>query len=653
MRKSFRNLLAVLLAGIMILQPFSVLAEENTRDVRVRRQGTLELIQRGSQVYTETDSGTGQRLSGISENETERVKELLYSGLDSLQPEIDVSEYELTPDEFQQILQAVLNTSPELFYVGKGYSYTIFYADTDLSEEKQRVFSYYPEYEKSGDSLSEDEIENMRAELNRAATKVLSKVNPEWSDREKALFIHDHLAAQCEYDTRDPQSDTDPCQYDMYSLLVEGRAVCEGYSLTFLYFMKQLGIPCAVMPSNPMRHMWNQVQLDGEWYHVDVTWDDPLNVLEQDMPGKVNHSHFLLSDAAMAALDYTWDLAKGNVCADTTYDSYFWNDLDSSIVSDGTKWFFVKKSGDVSGIYRWDPVDDPAALAADKIVDLSSYNWKASNGGIYVDKFTKLAVHGGKVYFNTPSDILCFDTNAEGVISGETAPEMTGTFSGTLFGIRLRDEKLEYITAVTTVVEIDGTEEAVIVPSEPKTAFTFEVPDPTYPPVSTPEPSQEPSVSENPDSSFVTESPLPEIVTENTKTEGCSQAGTPALNLAADSGMKNSGAAENSSGVNPGQTVSSGLKEDGTEIRSQIKITARRGKKTITVRVPKKARAVITINKKIIQNGKKRCKKFVLSAAKNKSGKIVLKVSSKLKKGMRIGVTVYVTGKKTRKVVKV
>ncbi len=44
---------------------------------------------------------------------------------------------------------------------------------------------------------------------------------------EKALYIHDYLASRYEYDTRDPQSDTDPCCYDAYSLIVEGRAVCE------------------------------------------------------------------------------------------------------------------------------------------------------------------------------------------------------------------------------------------------------------------------------------------------------------------------------------------------------------------------------------------------------------------------------------------
>ncbi len=86
----------------------------------------------------------------------------------------------------------------------------------------------------------------------------------------KALYIHDYLAAHYEYDTRDPLSGTDPCRYDMYSFLVEGRAVCEGYALTFLYFMKQLGIPCATVPRDSMCHMWNQVQLDGEWYHVSL-----------------------------------------------------------------------------------------------------------------------------------------------------------------------------------------------------------------------------------------------------------------------------------------------------------------------------------------------------------------------------------------------
>lgn len=652
MRKTYRNLLAFLLAGIMILQPFSVLAEEKA--CKPEQQGTLELIQRGSLVYAETDSGTGQSLFNIPDDDKESVKQLIYEGLTDLKERIDVSEYELPLEEFQAILQDMLNTSPEFFYVGKGYSYTVFCEDEGLEEkEKRRVSCFYPSYEKNGIALSEPEIERMRAELDAVVIKVLSKVNPEWSDREKALYIHDYLAAQYEYDTRDPKPGTDSCEYDMYSLLVEGRAVCEGYALTFLYFMKQLGIPCATVPSNSMNHMWNQVQLDGEWYHVDVTRDDPLN----DMPGRVSHSYFLLSDSALTSQGYIWDTANANVCADTTYDSYFWKDSDSPIVSDGTNWFFVNNSGNAPGIYRWDPVTYPAVGSLKKVVNLSSYNWKSADGGIFLSKFTKLAVHGGKVYFNTPENILCFDTDAAGVITGEPAPEVTGTISGTIFGIRLRDEELEYITAVPTLTIVDGREVNVIVPSEPQTACTFEVPDATYPPVSTASSLVKPSVTKN---------PSVESGTGERKEEEDSGTETSPGNVSEDN------TAENISTVNTGQTVSPGVQENQngqdlsvpgngnetksltkTDILSQIKITASKGKKKITVRVPKKTRTVISLNKKIICNKKKRCKKLTITAKKNKSGKVVLKLSSKLKKKMKIIVTISVAGKKYKKTVRV
>ena len=44
-------------------------------------------------------------------------------------------------------------------------------------------------------------------------------------------------------------------------------------------------------------HMWNKVQLDGEWYNVDCTWDDPMGV----EPGSVRYDYFLVSDKDISA----------------------------------------------------------------------------------------------------------------------------------------------------------------------------------------------------------------------------------------------------------------------------------------------------------------------------------------------------------------
>ena len=57
--------------------------------------------------------------------------------------------------------------------------------------------------------------------------------------------------------------------------------VCDGYSYAYEYLLQQAGITCTRVggyagsdPDSMEAHSWNLVQLDGEWYEVDATWDD-------------------------------------------------------------------------------------------------------------------------------------------------------------------------------------------------------------------------------------------------------------------------------------------------------------------------------------------------------------------------------------------
>jgi len=84
------------------------------------------------------------------------------------------------------------------------------------------------------------------------------------------------------------------------------------------------------------------------------------------------------------------------------------------------------------------------------------------------------------------------------------------------------------------------------------------------------------------------------------------------------------------------------------------KITAKKGSRQITVKTAKKAKVTVKLPKRIIRSGGKKVKKLVVSGSKNKKGTITLRLSSKLKKGMKITVTVEKSGcRKTVKSMKV
>ena len=84
-------------------------------------------------------------------------------------------------------------------------------------------------------------------------------------DYEKIKMAHDFLLQNVAY----------TAGYDgAYSALCLGKAVCNGYAAAFQLIMEELGIPCMMVCSNEINHVWNCVYLEGAWYNIDVTWDD-------------------------------------------------------------------------------------------------------------------------------------------------------------------------------------------------------------------------------------------------------------------------------------------------------------------------------------------------------------------------------------------
>ena len=107
------------------------------------------------------------------------------------------------------------------------------------------------------------------------------------------------------YREYDYVNDTIP--QDSYSprgVLINKKAVCEGYAAAFKAFMDELSIPCKLVSGKAssngdftgrVNHAWNRVEVGGVWYQIDVTWDDP----GPDQKGKVRYKYFLLSDQEM------------------------------------------------------------------------------------------------------------------------------------------------------------------------------------------------------------------------------------------------------------------------------------------------------------------------------------------------------------------
>lgn len=120
-------------------------------------------------------------------------------------------------------------------------------------------------------------VNNTLKQVQNVKEEIMSKVSG--TTYNKIMKVHDWLIDNLEYDTKM----TNPNIYNIYGALVEKSAVCEGYAEAFKYIMDELDIPCILVAGEAInsegskeKHEWNYVQIDGKWYGVDVTWDDPI-----------------------------------------------------------------------------------------------------------------------------------------------------------------------------------------------------------------------------------------------------------------------------------------------------------------------------------------------------------------------------------------
>ena len=114
---------------------------------------------------------------------------------------------------------------------------------------------------------------------------------PDAYDQE--LYFHDYICQNTTYLTQEDDG------YTAYNALVEGRAVCEGYSRALQLLLDMVGVPNYLatgvgVDDNGSRegHMWNIVTIGGSNYHVDATWDD----LDAEDIHHYAHTYFNVTD---------------------------------------------------------------------------------------------------------------------------------------------------------------------------------------------------------------------------------------------------------------------------------------------------------------------------------------------------------------------
>ena len=159
-------------------------------------------------------------------------------------------------EQVKTVFEAVYNDHPELFWLDAGYSCK--YLRTGSCVEITLQYNDTANY-----------LDEAKERFKACAANVLAGVDTIEGTYQRERYVHDVLLMLGTYD------ESASMNQRAYSALVNGKSVCAGYARAFQYLMQQLGIPCYYCTGYTGEdHAWNIVNIDGDYYNVDVTWAD-------------------------------------------------------------------------------------------------------------------------------------------------------------------------------------------------------------------------------------------------------------------------------------------------------------------------------------------------------------------------------------------
>lgn len=185
---------------------------------------------------------------------------------------------------------ALVRDHPEIWWI-TSYSSTMYLSNNYISKLIINMDANY-----SVSSI------NKRSQLIRdKANEIISKAKKFGSTKDRMKYIHDYLVTEIQYDKKASNSD------NIYGALIKNKVRCEGYAEAFAYLVRLINVPAISVCSST--HKWNYVNLGGNWYVVDVTFDDPsVNGVyyESGNDDNLSHDFFLIGKNTIVRNNQTY-----------------------------------------------------------------------------------------------------------------------------------------------------------------------------------------------------------------------------------------------------------------------------------------------------------------------------------------------------------
>ena len=165
---------------------------------------------------------------------------------------------------------------------------------TDYGDEYRVATEFY---------FTLDEISEMREETYALLQSAVAKIDYQGkSDYEIVVAVNQYLCDTVYYPEEEPYA---PVTHTPYGAFHDGCAVCEGYACAAKMMLTACGVESDIEVGETPRggHAWNLVKVDGQWYQLDVCWND----------GGITNRYFLVSDELMKQ-SRTWDEDRYPAC---------------------------------------------------------------------------------------------------------------------------------------------------------------------------------------------------------------------------------------------------------------------------------------------------------------------------------------------------
>lgn len=107
--------------------------------------------------------------------------------------------------------------------------------------------------------------------------------------KENIKIFHDYIINNTKYDVDNTSGLSSINSSTAYGVLIDGVGICSGYTDAMQLFLEKLNVKNYRVSSNT--HTWNLVFIEGEWKHLDLTWDDPIN---SDGSDSISYDFFLI-----------------------------------------------------------------------------------------------------------------------------------------------------------------------------------------------------------------------------------------------------------------------------------------------------------------------------------------------------------------------